>query len=142
MHYVTLHIILLCSLTSTSDFLLLAASQVNLIPKMWIQKIVLKICLLFIVKCEFSSCLPLNHIEVFKFKISSANYPLNVIIPGNRDEITDISEIFTTDYWFPIEINVPDTFISAWEGAQSAWAFASDYFAMGNGEMSSTQGIN
>lgn len=86
-------------------------------------------------------CSPLNYNDGFKIEISSVNLPLSVIIPEHRDEITDISEIFTTDYWFPIEINVPDTFIGAWHGVQSAWEFASDYFMMGNGEMS-PQGMN
>lgn len=109
---------------------------------MWTRNSVLKFYLLLVVKCEFSTCSPLNYIEGFKFKISASAYgPLNVIIPGNRDEITDISELFNPDYWFPIEINVPDTFMSAWEGIQSAWAFASDYFSMSNGEMPS-HGIN
>lgn len=111
---------------------------------MWARKSLLKFSLLLLVKCELSTCSPLDYSDGLRYKIvpTASIHPLNVFIPGNRDEITDISEIFTTDYWFPIEINVPDTFISAWEGAQSAWAFASDYFSMGNGEMPSPQAIN
>lgn len=93
----------------------------------------------FLYFCEFSMCLPSNYNDRLKFEISSVNQP---IVPGNRDEITDISDIFTPDYWFPIEINVPDTFMTAWESIESAWAYALDYFSMSSGEMSSTQGIN
>lgn len=108
------------------------------------RKSLVRFSLLLIVKCALAACSPFDNNGDLKHKIVSpaVNHPLNVIIPGNRDEITDISEIFTTDYWFPIEINVPDTFISAWEAAESAWAFASDYFSMGNGEMPSAQGIH
>lgn len=111
---------------------------------MWTRKSLSKFCLLLVVKCEFHSCSPLSESVGFNFEVSSANRPLNVIIPANRDEITDISELFTEDYWFPIEINVPDTFISAWHGLESAWTFASDYWSMGNGQMptSSPQQIN
>lgn len=102
---------------------------------MW-QNSVLKFSLLLIVRCEFSTCSPLNYSEGIKLEISSAYHPLNVIIPVNRDEITDISELFSPDYWFPIEINVPDSLMTAWENLGEVWAYASDYFSMNNNEMS------
>lgn len=47
----------------------------------------------------------------------------------------DLSQIFSPDDWFPIEINVPDTVMNIWQGAESAWTAASDYFSMNNGEV-------
>lgn len=100
------------------------------------RKSVLIFCLLAIVKSELNACLVLKYDKGLKLRISETPIPFSAIIPGTRDEITDISEIFTVDYWFPIEINVPDAFMSAWQNIESAWEFASDYFSMSNGEMS------
>lgn len=111
----------------------------QLVSKMWLRKGVLDFFLLLILKCGINTCSPLNYSERFEFKILSINHPLYVIAPGNRDEITDISDIFNPDTWFPIEINVPDTFIAAWQNIESAWSFASDYFSMSNDEMSTME---
>lgn len=54
-----------------------------------------------------------------------------LIYDDNRIELSDL---FSPDYWFPIEINVPDTIMGAWQGIGSAWTAASDFFAMGNNE--------
>lgn len=48
-------------------------------------------------------------------------------VEQNRIEFSDF---FSPDDWFPIEINVPDTIMSAWHGFESAWTAASDYFSM------------
>lgn len=47
----------------------------------------------------------------------------------------DLSQIFSPDDWFPIEINVPDTVMNIWQGVESAWTAASDYFSMDNGQV-------
>lgn len=47
----------------------------------------------------------------------------------------DPSQIFSPDDWFPIEINVPDTVMNIWQGVESTWTAASDYFSMNNGEV-------
>lgn len=94
---------------------------------MWTREIVLKFYLLFFFMFNVCS-VPLSSNRELTFGMPS----LNVLHIDNRDQITDISEIFTPDYWFPIEINVPDTFMSAWNSIKSAWTFTSDYFTMGN----------
>lgn len=53
------------------------------------------------------------------------------IIENNR---IDIPDIFSPDYWFPIEINVPDTIMSVWHSAMDVWMATSDYFSMNNDE--------
>lgn len=42
------------------------------------------------------------------------------------------SQIISPDDWFPIEINVPDTIMSAWQGVELAWMAASEYFSSNN----------
>lgn len=49
----------------------------------------------------------------------------------------DLSQYFSPDDFFPIEINVPDTVMDIWQGVGSAWTAASDYFSM-NGEVQRT----
>lgn len=116
------------------NFRFLIEHRQSVIFIMWPRKSVFKFCLILIIESEFSMCSPINYNKGLNFEISYAAVPTTL---GNRDEITDISEIFTPDYWFPIEINVPDTFISAWQGIESAWQIASDYFSMGNIQLSS-----
>lgn len=108
---------------------------------MWTSQIILKFHLVLIFMCEYNTCSPLYYNHGLTFRITSGIGPWNVQHPGNRDEITDIAAIFTPEYWLPIEINVPDTFLSAWNGIGSAWTLAADYFSMGNSEMS-PNGIN
>lgn len=48
-------------------------------------------------------------------------------VEGNR---IDFSQFFSLDDIFPIEINVPDTIMSAWHGIESTWTAATDYFSM------------
>lgn len=47
----------------------------------------------------------------------------------------DFTQLFALDDIFPIEINVPDAIMSAWQGIESAWTAASDYFSMNEGEL-------
>lgn len=77
-------------------------------------------------------CLPLYYDKNFEFIIPITS---NVMLLPSGVRV-DINDIFSPDYWFPIEINVPDTFIGAWQNIGSAWQFASDYLSMSNAEMS------
>lgn len=46
----------------------------------------------------------------------------------SEDNEIDFAQLFSPDYWFPIEINVPDTIQSTWQGIQSTWTFVSETF--------------
>lgn len=48
------------------------------------------------------------------------------------DHRIDFPQAFSPDNYLPIEINVPDTFMSFWQNIGSAWDAASGYFSMGN----------
>lgn len=95
----------------------------SIVSMMSSRKILLKLYLLLVVKCEFDTCSPLNYNGNLKF----APPFVSVQIPRKPDTINDI---FSPDSWFPIEINVPDTFLGAWASIESAWQFTSDYWSM------------
>lgn len=46
----------------------------------------------------------------------------------------DFSDFFSLDDWLPIEINVPDTAMEIWQGAEYAWTTVSDYLSAENQE--------
>lgn len=86
---------------------------------MLITTVVLYLILQFI---QFGHCNDLSPSQSYGVHIESS--PEYWIIEQNRIEFSDFIDVL-----FPIEINVPDTVMSAWEGIGSAWTAASDYFS-------------
>lgn len=103
---------------------------------------VLKVSRMSLFKCIFI-CVFIFRLLICQF-VASDQYVVNIqfefgsqIKPLQQQWIVepqrvDFSQLFSPDDWFPIEINVPDTAMDIWHGAQSAWTFASDYFSMEN----------
>lgn len=88
------------------------------------QKSVLLILFFIFFECGFSASFPPNAHNQFEY--ASPIGP-HIILSGDRVEFTDF---FSPDDWFPVEINVPDTVMSAWDSFGAAWEFASDYLSM------------
>lgn len=88
---------------------------------------------LLLIECGFCIYLPINHNRQLEYGVSLYPIQPHFIIPiqSHQDNREELSDYFSADYWLPIEINVPDTVISAWDTAGAAWIAASDYFSMG-----------
>lgn len=100
---------------------------------MWLRKDSLLLLSVTLINCGFCIHLPSNYRQIgYSVPIVPIVSP-HFVVQGNRDDtdITDIYDLFSPDYWFPIEINVPDTVMSAWDSFGAAWSAASDYFSMG-----------
>lgn len=84
-------------------------------------------CTFFFLQCTSSQSLVLHpHQHGFYIKTIQPHW-----VEGNR---IDFSQFFSFDDIFPIEINVPDTIMSAWQGIESTWTAAADYFSMNEDE--------
>lgn len=109
----------------------------------------------------FSQMKPLLRLSLCAILITVHGNPLQFIAPGvpiyqqdflelypqqppqflkhvdeiHRQQPPDFGSLFNPDNWFPIEINVPDTAMSAWQNFGDAWSAVNDYFSMGNQEM-------
>lgn len=88
------------------------------------QRSVWLILLVVFCECGSSASFPPNAHNQYQY--ASPIGP-HIIISGDRIEFSDF---LSPDDWFPVEINVPDTVMSAWDSVGAAWEFASDYFSM------------
>lgn len=98
-----------------------------------LQKSASVFLLLALVDCGLSDHLPINYNNRFGYAVPIVSIPPHLIVHDNR--VVELSDIFSPEAWldtlFPIEINVPDTVMSAYDSFESAWSAASDYFSMG-----------
>lgn len=101
------------------------------------------IVLMFIVFIDCGLCRKDQSVSI-EYNVPLAAFPSHWILHENRidptDEYFSPGDFFSPDDFFPIEINVPDTVISAWDSLNTAWSTASDYFSMGQGEMPENSG--
>lgn len=83
--------------------------------------------LLILFECGYSANFPLNTNRQFEYAVPNNPIPGHLVISQNGIEFSDF---FSPDDWFPVEINVPDAIMSAYDSFGAAWQLASDFFSM------------